>query len=281
LHAHASAPARVGIAGGGTDLPAWTSSGRVGRCLSIAIARYAHALVIPRHDGRFVAAYRQLDEATYATEIANGLIRESARMAGFYTNIEVHTASEISSRGSGLGASSAIAVALAAAFGRMKMFERGEDYGEMNHASRGAIAEMAWEVEIDRLRRPIGRQDHMAAAYGGLRLYRFERDQDEVERAEVEREFSEEDARWLAAHLVLVQLPGGHDAREILSGVKSVEQLAAAAEAVDHLGRPVPAVRVRLALVQRVGGHHGALVVRDDDELRMLGVVVEDVRVLL
>ena len=125
-------------------------------------------------------------------------------------------------------------MALAAAFGRMKMFERGEDYGEMNHASRGAIAEMAWEVEIDRLRRPIGRQDHMAAAYGGLRLYRFERDQDEVERAEVEREFSEEDARWLATHLVLVQLPGGHDAREILSGVKSVEQLAVAAEAVDE-----------------------------------------------
>ena len=36
------------------------------------------------------------------------------------------------------------------------------------------VARDAWMVEIDRLRRPIGRQDHMAAAWGGLRLYRFE-----------------------------------------------------------------------------------------------------------
>src|SRR3990167_6612680 len=115
MYAHASAPIRIGIAGGGTDLPAWTRE-RVGRCLSLAIDTYTHAVAISRRDKQVVASYAQRDVAGCATEIANGLVRESALLHGFEDSFEVHTLSEVTSQGSGLGVSSSFAVALAACF---------------------------------------------------------------------------------------------------------------------------------------------------------------------
>lgn len=232
MYVHAQAPVRIGIAGGGTDLPAWTKE-RVGYCLSLAINTYTHTVAIMRPDKKVVASYRQLDHAACATEIANGLIRESALMHGWEDSFEVHTLSEISSLGSGLGVSSSIAVALAAVFARMTVLQSGcaaepkwMDGGEP--AFKQGVATDAWTVEIEKLRRPIGRQDHMAAAWGGLRLYRFEGDN-----AMVERTFSEEDARWIAEHLCLMQLSEGHDSRAILQNVKSADQIEAAYDAVD------------------------------------------------
>lgn len=232
MYAHAQAPVRIGIAGGGTDLPAWTRE-RTGFCLSLALKMYTHAVAISRPDGQVVASYARRDVSSAATEIANGLIRESALLHGWEDSFEVHTLSELSSFGSGLGVSSSIAVALAACFTRLASLRAGSDVmprwrdgGE--EVFRQQIARDAWTVEIDKLRRPIGRQDHMAAAHGGLKLYRFEGDS-----ASVERAFSVEDAAWVAQHLVLVKLPEGHDSRAILAGVKNADALKHAADAVD------------------------------------------------
>jgi len=268
LYAHAQAPVRIGIAGGGTDLPAWTAT-RTGHCLSLAVQMYTHAVAIHRPDGQVVASYRHRDVAQAATEIANGLIRESALLHGWEDSFEVHTLSELSSFGSGLGVSSSIAVALAACFRRLSVLrdrptrpKMGDFRDEMMRdepvrpAAPSAdgrfqwevdpdfylqVARDAWTVEIDKLRRPIGRQDHMAAAYGGLRLYRFER-----ATAAVERTFSAEDAAWLAEHLVLVQLPEGHDSRAILAGVTSADTLKPAAIAVQDAVQGIAERSIRL-----------------------------------
>src|SRR6185369_6495 len=118
MYAHAQAPVRIGIAGGGTDLPVWTHA-HPGQCLSLAIKAYTHAVAIHRPDRQVVAAYRNRDVSSAATEIANGLIRESALLHGWEDSFEVHTLSELSSMGSGLGVSSSIAVSLAACFQRL------------------------------------------------------------------------------------------------------------------------------------------------------------------
>lgn len=225
MYAHAQSPCRIGIAGGGTDLPAWTRERR-GYCLTLGIATYTHAVCITRPDRQVVASYRHLDQASAATEIANGLIRESALLHGFEDGFEVHTLSEVSSLGSGLGVSSSIAVCLAAVFQRMVQMRGGAAAGDSPSKS-ARIAKDAWTVEISKLRRPIGRQDHMAAAYGGLRLYAFEGDG-----ACVVTSFGEDDARWVASHLALVQLPVGHDSRAILSSATRAAQMQTASDAV-------------------------------------------------
>jgi D-glycero-alpha-D-manno-heptose-7-phosphate kinase len=226
MYAHARAPVRIGIAGGGTDLPAWTRD-RIGRCLSLAIKSYTHAVAIARPDGQVVASYLKRDAAQAATEIANGLIRESALLHGWEDGFEVHTLSELSSHGSGLGVSSSIAVSLAACFQQMAAL-RDNKPNQPHDQLAQHVAQDAWTVEIDRLRRPIGRQDHMAAAHGGLRLYAF------AERVgAIERTFNIEAAQWIADHLLLVPLPTGHDSRSILSAVKDTIALEHAAAAVN------------------------------------------------
>lgn len=234
MFVHSHAPVRIGLAGGGTDLPAWTRE-KIGYCLSLAISTYAHAVAIERSDGQAIALYSgHIDRAACATEFANALVRESALLHGFETNFEICTMSEISSKGSGLGVSSSFAVALAACFSRMGALRVQRGLGASSMAvvnedrHRARIAKDAWTVEIERLRRPVGRQDHMAAAYGGLRLYAFEGNE-----ARVDRTFKEDDAKWAASHLCLLRLPEGHDARAILSGVKNPSQVQGALEAVD------------------------------------------------
>ena len=260
MYAHAQAPVRIGIAGGGTDLPAWTAT-RTGRCLSLAIAAYTHAVAIARPDGQVVASYRRRDSDRSATEIANGLIREGALLHGWEDGFEVHTLSELSSRGSGLGVSSSIAVALAACFHRLRQLRDG---GLPTQLSSMRVAKDAWTAEIDKLRRPIGRQDHMAAAHGGLKMFSFTGDA-----AAVERSFSKEDADWVAEHLALVQLPAGHDSRVILSKVKDPGVLGASAEAV-----PVAVEAIEKRSVALLGR---ALIAGQVAKFRISGMVTAEV----
>jgi D-glycero-alpha-D-manno-heptose-7-phosphate kinase len=81
---------------------------------------------------------------------------------GIDSGISLFLASEIPP-GTGLGSSSAVAVALAKALGSV----RGQSLG------KGELAELASFVEIEKLGMPIGRQDQYAAAYGGLNIIRF------------------------------------------------------------------------------------------------------------
>lgn len=253
MWAHAHAPVRVEIAGGGTDLPAWTrrqtgngdgdgggdddgasGEGRshTGLCLSLAIDTYCHAVAITRPDSLAVASYSQLERASRATEIANGLIREAALLHGWMEGFEVHTLSEVPSRGSGLGVSSSLAVCLTSVFSRLAQMKRGV-VGDVVDAQMKAACE-AWTVEIDRLHAPIGKQDHMAAAWGGLRLYAFwDEDSHDELGARVERTFSYDDACWVAQRLVLVRLPEEHDARAICAGVSDPEVLRPSYDAVS------------------------------------------------
>ena len=226
------APLRIGIAGGGTDLPVWANV-RIGKCLSLAIKPCVYALLVNRFDHKVVAAYSQIENARRITEIGHGLIRECALNLGVLDGIEVHTVSAITSKGSGLGASSSFAVAL------IKLFATycGIILSPIEVATR------AWQVEIDRLRRPIGRQDHMAASFGGLRLYRFEKD-----KAYLEETFTEDDSNWISSVLKLVPLSSGHDACKILENVSSQSMLIPAYDSVEEA---VTAIRTRD--VERLG----------------------------
>jgi len=87
-------------------------------------------------------------------------------MTGVESGVEVTLLSDIPSEGSGLGSSSSFTVGLLNAFYAYR--------GEQVTAER--LASEACEIEIERLGKPIGKQDQYIAAYGGLRSFRFRRD---------------------------------------------------------------------------------------------------------
>ncbi|MBI3564504.1 MAG: GHMP kinase [Elusimicrobia bacterium] len=156
-------PLRVSLAGGGTDLPGYCGKTE-GRVLSTAIDKYIHVIVQERFDDQIHVNYAKRKEAVSSVdEVQHPLAREAMRVAGMTNGFEVTTLADIPSEGSGLGSSSTLTVGYLNAF----------------HAFMGrqvdaeTLARQACEIEIERLKKPIGRQDQYIAAYGGLRFLRF------------------------------------------------------------------------------------------------------------
>ena len=158
-------PLRVSFAGGGTDLAAYYS-GREGFVVSTAIDKFAYVIVKERFDDDIYLNTMRKEIVSDVSEIQHELIREAMLMSGVEHGVEVTLLSDIPSQGSGLGSSSSFTVGLLNAFYMYK--------GEQVTAER--LAREACEIEIERLGKPIGKQDQYIAAYGGLRSFRFRRD---------------------------------------------------------------------------------------------------------
>jgi D-glycero-alpha-D-manno-heptose-7-phosphate kinase len=93
-------------------------------------------------------------------------VREALRTVGFRTpQIEITTLADIPA-GTGLGSSGSFSTALLKALyaHRRRLLHPGE------------LAELACEIEIERLGEPIGKQDQYIAAYGGVTCFTFHPD---------------------------------------------------------------------------------------------------------
>ncbi len=158
-------PLRVSFAGGGTDLAAYYET-REGFVVSTAIDKYAYVIVKERFDDAIYLNYMRKEIVSSVDAIQHELIREAMRTTGVDRGVEVTLLSDIPSEGSGLGSSSSFSVGLLNALHAY--------CGEQVTAER--LAREACAIEIERLGKPIGKQDQYIAAYGGLRSFRFRSD---------------------------------------------------------------------------------------------------------
>jgi len=156
-------PLRISFAGGGSDLPAFCDS-EAGAVVSATITRYIYITVNPKFDRRIRASYAETEIVEKVADLKHDLIREALRMTGIDGAIEITSISDIPSRGTGLGSSSAYTVGLLNALHAFS--------GKLAGADR--LARESCEIEIERCGKPIGRQDQYIAAYGGLKFIRFE-----------------------------------------------------------------------------------------------------------
>jgi len=163
-------PLRISFAGGGSDLPAFYGH-EPGAVVATAINKYIYITVNKKFDDRIRASYSVTEMVDRVDDLRHELIREALRMVGVGGGIEITSISDIPSRGTGLGSSSTYTVgllhALHAYTGR--------------HAGAQRLAEEACEIELQRCRKPIGKQDQYIAAYGGLQFMRFDADGVRVE----------------------------------------------------------------------------------------------------
>ena len=160
------APLRISFAGGGTDLPGYYRKHGPGAVISTAINRYVYISLSDKFDGKVSVRYRNHESVDRVEDLDHALIREILLHYGVHKNVELVVSSEVPAKGSGLGASSALAVALCLALeskcGRS--------------ISKLTLAETASYLEIEKVGSPIGKQDHYAAAFGGLNFIQFNPD---------------------------------------------------------------------------------------------------------
>ena len=158
-------PLRISFVGGGTDLKSFYKR-TPGMVVSTAIDKYLFVILNERFDNKIYVNYANKEVVTEVNEIQHDLVRESLLKTGIKHGIEITMLADIPSEGSGLGSSSSLTVGLLNA---MYQF-----VGEQVTAER--LAKEACDIEINVLKKPIGKQDQYIAAYGGLRKIVFNTD---------------------------------------------------------------------------------------------------------
>jgi D-glycero-alpha-D-manno-heptose-7-phosphate kinase len=158
-------PLRISLGGGGTDLPSYYQS-HGGFLVAGAISKYIHINIHQRFAPGFLLKYSQIEQAERISEIKHPLIREALDLIGIESNnLEITSMADIPA-GTGLGSSGSFTTALLKS---LHAWNR-------NFIHPHELAEQACEIEIGRLREPIGKQDQFIAAYGGITAFTFHKD---------------------------------------------------------------------------------------------------------
>lgn len=160
-------PMRVSFFGGGTDHPTWFNSGEKGAVLSTTIDKYIYITLrkLPKiFDFNYRVSWRKIEEAKALAEIEHPIVRAVLEHYGQDDDngYEVVYNADLPAQ-SGLGSSSAFTVSMLKAY----LCNRGI------YKSKKFYADNAINIEQNLLKEPVGSQDQIAAAYGGLNRIDF------------------------------------------------------------------------------------------------------------
>jgi len=158
----ARSPLRISLGGGGTDLPSYYEQ-HTGFLIAAAIDKYVYITIHETFVPELIVKYSKLERVADASQLEHPIIREAFAMLGLSgKSLELTSMADIPA-GTGLGSSGSFTTGLLKAL----------------HAHRKSLvhpdelAEQACEIELGRLKEPIGKQDQYIAAYGGITCFKF------------------------------------------------------------------------------------------------------------
>lgn len=152
-------PLRISLFGGGTDLESFWSQ-QAGHVLSIAISKYIYVQVEEVTDNKYHIIYVGNEEIVDTVdEIQHEIVRECIKLTQLEDKVKISIKSDVTSSGSGLGASSTLTVGILNALYTYKG----------KYVDVELLASQACRLEIEILKHQIGKQDQYIAAYGGMK----------------------------------------------------------------------------------------------------------------
>jgi len=184
-------PLRISFFGGGTDFKGYYRLNKGGAVLSTAIDKYIYVIIKKRFDDKICLNYSRKETVDRVDEIKHDLVREAMRKTGIEEGVEITTLADVPSEGTGLGSSSSVTVGLLNTFYLY----------QVQSQPAAILARQACEIEINILKRPIGKQDQYSAAFGNLNLMKFNPDDTVILQ---HLSLDEEVKRELEANLMLI-----------------------------------------------------------------------------
>jgi D-glycero-alpha-D-manno-heptose-7-phosphate kinase len=158
-------PLRITLGGGGTDLSSYYQ-GFGGFLIAAAIDKYVYVNIMRPFTRGIFLKYSQLEHVKTVDQVEHPVIREALRLLDFKTpQIEITTLADIPS-GTGLGSSGSFTTALIKA---LYIYHH-------RIINMEELARLACEIEIGRLKEPVGKQDQYISAYGGITCFEFHPD---------------------------------------------------------------------------------------------------------
>ena len=150
-------PFRITLGGGGTDLPGFYEK-HGGYVLALGIDKYMYvALNVPHADRKIRLHYTKSETVDHVDQLEHELAREALKIHGIMDAVEISSLADLPA-GTGLGSSSSYLVGLLNAIRTYRA----------SPARFEELAEEACHIELDILKKPIGKQDQYMAAASGL-----------------------------------------------------------------------------------------------------------------
>ena len=158
-------PFRVTLGGGGTDLPSYYEQ-HGGFIFAMGLNKYMYVCVNrPIADTKVRLHYTQAEEVETAAELKHELAREALLRHGFNDRVEISSLADIPA-GTGVGSSSCYLVGLLTA-----LRAHNRDYIPLQD-----VAEEACDIELNVLKKGIGKQDQYMATFGGMTILEIAKD---------------------------------------------------------------------------------------------------------
>ena len=158
-------PLRISLGGGGTDHPSYFREYE-GFMVAAANNRYVYVMLHQGFHDDLVIKYSKMERVSSLDDVQHPVVREVLKMMDInWHGLEINVMVDIPTRAE-MGASSAFTTALLRA---LHIYAR-------RSARTTEIAQMASEIQLEKLKEPLGKQDQYIAAFGGLRAFRFCRD---------------------------------------------------------------------------------------------------------
>lgn len=159
-------PLRISLGGGGTDLPSYYREAGGGFLVAAAISKYVYIAVHRNFDEEILLKYSKIEQAGSPHEVEHPLLRECLLAVGVKSGVEISSMADIPA-GTGLGSSGSFTVGVL----------RGLHAFQRRYVSQLEIAELACDIEMNRLGEPTGKQDQYIAAIGGISAFGFHDDE--------------------------------------------------------------------------------------------------------
>lgn len=196
-------PFRISFFGGGSDLPSYYNQSP-GMVVSATIDKYLYISLNKKFDDSIRVSYSTTEIVNDIESLKHDIVKHTLKYFDVTKGIELASISDLPSNGTGMGASSAFAVGLIKA---IEAYKFSDDY-----LCKGSLAELACQIEITLCKKPIGKQDQYACAYGGFNTHIFGADKVHSKKITLDEDIKS----YLEQNLILLHTSKGRSADDIL-----------------------------------------------------------------
>ena len=175
-------PVRLSFSGGGTDMPEFYDK-YGGNVITTSINKYTYSIFHPRYDSKFQIFSPDFERHIKPTKFSKIIIESGSEIAlaavkylKYQKGTNVIVCSDVPG-GSGLGASSSLAVNLVYSISKLQ----GKNISNTN------IAETAFHIGRNLLKMPIGKQDEYITSYGGFNNIKFKKNNVSVNKIKINK----------------------------------------------------------------------------------------------
>ena len=211
-------PLRISFVGGGSD-NLINQKDFEGKVLSTTINKFVYLCVNKKFDNNIRFSYSITENVSRSFKLHHPIARNVLKHFKISNGLEISSIADIPSSGSGLGSSSAFLVGLINCLNSYKN----------KTMSKKDLAKLACNIELIKMRQPIGMQDQYSAAYGGFNSMIFKNNKVIVNKflLNIER------LKKFEESLVLVSTNKTRDANTILRNVKNIKNIKSLKEIVN------------------------------------------------